>query len=529
MDKLDIQIQQKKFFKIVYGDLIGEGGNLKENNYIRIFQTKDNFSKVKFFNNVDDLVQYTSSHTYNLNTYFTLSTTTGESGTEKDLQYRAVLAFDFDKKDLGENFSYKDIMERFKSLGLWYHILIDSGHGFHTYTCVEPTQDLHKVQEVQKAIGKLLGADLNALKSTQILRVPYSFNVKDKPKQVNIIKMFEKDTIKRYSIDKLYNRFCCNARDEEIGNRATKFVLNNSYSIRPCIQQILKNGSIEGHRNEDLQKIVITLKRLNKSLNDIKQVCREWNSKNNPTLTDYELKYQVEYIYNNISQCSYNCRGCKYTNECFNKTESDFIFDDAEDIINIEYKVAKKLKYTKRGLYMNGNELLIFNVLKHWGKELNIDEIIKHLTYKNKCALSEKTIRDTLKKLEDKKFIIKKKGIKKQGIKDTYKINTIKCDIDKTFNISYFPTLICIYGIIRTEDLRLYHYMRYKHDVLLKDNKANGNIFRINQDELAKDLMLDKSSISRSIKKLLETKILEIWDIKKNEKGFDYYTYRLVK
>lgn len=32
-----------------------------------------------------------------------------------------------------------------------------------------------------------LGADRNAIKSTQILRVPYTYNIKDYPKKVKII------------------------------------------------------------------------------------------------------------------------------------------------------------------------------------------------------------------------------------------------------------------------------------------------------------------------------------------------------
>ena len=40
------------------------------------------------------------------------------------------------------------LLERFKKLGLWYHVICDSAHGFHTYTCIEPTQDLQKVMEL---------------------------------------------------------------------------------------------------------------------------------------------------------------------------------------------------------------------------------------------------------------------------------------------------------------------------------------------------------------------------------------------
>ena len=54
-------------------------------------------------------------------------------------------------------------------------------------------------------------------------------------------------------------------------------------------------------------------------------------------------------------------------------------------------------------------------------------------------------------------------------------------------------------------------------------------ILRINQEELAKDLGVDKSTISRNIEGLIEAKILDIWETKINDNGFMYYTYRLNK
>lgn len=530
MDKLDTIQKQKKFFKVVYGDLVGEGNNLKENTYIRLYQAKDDFSKVEFFNNIDDLVGYTCNKRYGINTYFSLSTTNGDSGQEKDLLHRTVIAFDFDKKDF-DKLDSKDIMYKFKELGLWYHCLVDSGNGYHAYMCIEPTQDIQKVIDITKAIGNKIGADTNAMKSTQVLRVPYTFNIKNnKSKQVNIITQFNKSTIKRYNIDKLYNRFCNAKYNNSIGDKATTHIINNS-NLKHCIVDILENGSAEGNRNHDLQKIVVTLRRLNKNIKEIQYTCKEWNNKSQKQLSEHELEYQVNYIFENVEKCSYECKGCKYANECWGKIESDFEYSEDEELISIEYKVAKKLS-VKGVNNMSGSELLVFNVLKHLDRELNIDDIVKHLTYKNKCRLSLKTIREVLKTLEDKGFIIKNKGVRKLSIKDSYTINPIRCDIEKTFDTSYFPTLICIYGIITPSELKLYHHMRYKHDLMVKQGKAQGNIFRINQTELAKDLGYkndNNAKISEMINGLIESKILEIWDIKKNENGFDYYTYRLVK
>lgn len=184
---------------------------------------------------------------------------------------------------------------------------------------------------------------------------------------------------------------------------------------------------------------------------------------------------------------------------------------------------------------MNGNQLFIYNVLlNNKDRDLNIDEITELITFKQKnkvknIVMSEKTLRDTIKELLSNDYISVTKGNARAGIKDTYKVNTVRCKIDKEFTISYFATLSVIWGIITTEELRLYTHMRYKHDLLVKEGKAKGNILRINQDELAKDLGVDKSTISRNIEGLIESKILDRWETKVNENGFMYYTYRLNK
>ncbi|KEI04292.1 hypothetical protein ADU78_07395 [Clostridium botulinum] len=520
MDKLDTIQKQKKFFKVVYGDLVGEGNSLKENNYIRLYQAKDDFSKVEFFNNIDDLVGYTCNKGYDINTYFNLATTNGQSGQEKDLLYRTVLGFDFDKKDLGEDFSYKDIMERFKSIGLWYHVLIDSGHGFHAYVCIEHNTDLHKVMEVQKVVGKLLGADLNALKSTQVLRVPYTYNIKDKPKRVNIIKMFDKNTIKRYNIDKLYNRFCNSVKD--VGNKGTQYILNNT-NIPPCIQDILNNGSTQGERYEDLQKIVVSLRDRNKTLSDIKQVCKEWAYKSN---YKDSLDNRIDNIYNNRKYISMDCKGCKHSKECWNKIESNFNYSDGEVLLNMSETHTSKLKASNRkgGKVMESNDLLIYCILKNHADGLYRDEIVNELTYKDKCRLSKNTLTKALQSLEDNGFI------EVSGKPKLYKLKDIRSKIELTYNISYGATYECVKGAISTDELRLYNYMRYLHNKQQREEPKGlkGNLFQFKQIDLAKDLGVTQPRISDMINNLLEEKIISIWYRQPSKfNGFDFYIYRL--
>ena len=184
---------------------------------------------------------------------------------------------------------------------------------------------------------------------------------------------------------------------------------------------------------------------------------------------------------------------------------------------------------------MNGNQLFIYNVLlNNKDRELNVDEIMELITYRRKkkiknIVMSEKTLRDTLKELLANDYISKTKGNTRAGISDTYKINTVRCKVDKEYTISYFANLAVIWGVISTEELRLYTHMRYKQDLLVKEGKVKGNILRINQEELAKDLGVTQQNISLMIDGLLDTKLLDIWETKINDNGFMYYTYRLNK
>jgi DNA-binding MarR family transcriptional regulator len=517
--------EQKKFFATVYNTELAELGNFKDGQCIRVFKANGDYSKVDFFNNIDDLVRYTTKNDiYRNNMYFTLATTNGAGGTKQDLKTRTVLAFDFDKKDLGQDFNHIDIINRFKAIGLWYHILVDSGHGYHAYTCIEPTQEHDKVAEVTQAIASRLGADMNATKTTQILRVPHTFNVKDKPKQVNIIYMYPEEKIKRYDIERLYKRYCLTVQQEGTGGKATQFIINNT-NIPYCITKMLKEGSKDGTRYEDLQKIVVTLRNRNKSLAEIQAICEEWNEK-----SDYNdnLDYRVEHIFNNRKYVSMDCKGCEHYKECYSRVESDFNFPDDANILKMTETHTRHLREPRRkgAKVMTGNDLLVYGILKNHSDGLFRAEIERELTYNGKTRLSNKTLSNALNNLEDNGFIT----VDRIGRKKFYKAKEIRSKVELTYKISYAATYECVKNNITTEELRLYNYMRYLHNKQQReDPKAlKGNLFYFNQRDLAKEMGVTQGRISQMINNLLNEKLLGIWYRQPSQNnGFDYYIYRL--
>lgn len=184
---------------------------------------------------------------------------------------------------------------------------------------------------------------------------------------------------------------------------------------------------------------------------------------------------------------------------------------------------------------MKPNDLLVYCILKNHGDGLNREEIQKELTYTKRkvvknVALSERTLKDTLKSLVDNGFITVKKGVKQRGEKDLYFLKESRTKADLKYDISFSATYECVKGNISTEELRLYNYMRYLHHVKQReDNGAlKGNLFQVNQVELANDLGITQGRISVMINNLIDEKLLSIWYRQQSKNnGFEYNIYRL--
>lgn len=532
MDNIDKQIKIKKFFKTIYRDIEPE-------EYIRVFQNNakrsidSTYSKVQFFNDIDKLVTYASNkYLYTNNTYFELATTNGTSGEEEQLVNRYCLAFDFDKKDLGVDFSHKDIINLFKGIKIYCHCIVDSGNGYHAYVIINKTNDFNKVEEVQKVLCDKLGADKNAIKPTQILRIPYTYNIKDKAKMVTIIHLVDRHSnqFRPYDIDFLYEKNC-NKRDV-CDSKTIEYVLDNT-NIPKCIEIILNNGSQVGNRNKDLNNIVVSLRLRNRKLGEIKQIAKEWAYKSD---FDDNLDYRIDYAYNNKRSLELECNTCLNKDKCYSSIVSDFDYRQGYSVLEFEEKLGRKLVNSKRVISskkrgvnsMQSNKLLVINVLKNNSDGLYKSELIKAMSYKKKCALSEPTLIKVLKALEEEKIITIEKANRTNGVESFYKINDIKSNVDTTLKISYLATSMCIIGAITTNELRLYHIMRRLHNKQLLEGKATGNLFTFKQTDLAKEMDTDQKNISVMIDNLLEVHILDIWYRNKSKNnGFDYYTYRL--
>ena len=517
------EYKQVDFFRLLYDPVIA-AGKLTGGQKLRllIFDSKNKKGNPHFFDSIDDLIDKANKAKNYADVYFQLATTDGKSGQTDSLITRTCLAFDFDGKNSGLTVS--DIITRFRQLKLWHHALIDSGNGYHAYVLINPTSDFEKVDLIQSKLAERLGADPNAIKKTQILRVPYTQNRKGDPKPVKIVNLFT-ENVKRYDIDHLYARFGRSERSK----KQSFDMLQSTTSLPPCIDQALSQGTAEGQRNATLSAIVPFLRHRGKTLQEIKAVCKEWAEK-----SDYDdnLEYRVEYLYNNQRYAKIDCKGCPHN--CFAMIESDFDFiANGGIVLQMPEKHICKIK--GKSAEMKANDFLIYGVLKthstgesDTGEGLTRAEIDRELTHNGKRRLGDKTIRESLKNLQNMDMI----EIKQSGKTPVYSSKPLNwVNIDFTFDMSAAVIYAAVKGEISAEELRLYAYMRYVHNQQQREDKTalKGNLFQYKQADLARDLGITQGRVSQMINNLLSVKILGEWYRKPSKyNSFDYIVYRLI-
>ena len=179
--------------------------NLQEGNYIKLEKyTTEGLKVQEYHKNINDLINSAKNNSLYYNTFYSLATNNGMSKSNKDSIYKTCLAWDFDKKDY-DSLTIKDILHKFREIGLYYNAIVDSGHGYHVYKFIEPTKDIELANKVSKHIAKLVGADENF--TGQVLRVPTTHNIKD-PKKIKLVNIVFLDTeIKRKNIETLIKAF----------------------------------------------------------------------------------------------------------------------------------------------------------------------------------------------------------------------------------------------------------------------------------------------------------------------------------
>lgn len=278
-------------------------GELNEKEYM-VVEAHGIPNEQKICNSKNEIIDFLSRYYYDHNIFVALATSKGENRKEENLYATSVLAFDFDKKD-HPGLSVEKLRKMvYEKCGLFMSMIVDSGHGYHVYVQVKKTNDIARWNRITKEFAGIIGADMNATKSTQIMRLPFSKNNKAGKTHypVNLLYITKGEP---YSLDELEMQLekikKKQAYDERLKTRFTVFSKN-----RYCISQMLA-GVNEGYRNFAMRRLYSHFHfSLAKSDDWIRTELRKWNERNTPPKSDDEFERELDLILRN----QYNCNSC---------------------------------------------------------------------------------------------------------------------------------------------------------------------------------------------------------------------------
>ena len=379
--------------------------NDSEKGYLWINNPKNEFKMQIYFNSYFEGMALIEKYRHN-QCYIGLATTDGAGYKVENLINRNTILIDIDEEDLEIN----QIYDLCKKYGVYAHMVVNSGRGWHIYLKLDKSYSIEDVTRVNKQLVQLFKADTNACTSTQIVRVPYTKNFKVDA-YASIVKA--NNQVRPYTLKKLDDH-----KPIEFKNKNTELQFDKIEDLY-CFNQLVKNGASKGLRNKALIFISSTCKYANINENKALQYAYKFNENCKEPQTKTEVIKVVRSIYSNTSivkPCTteFGQKLCSTQCKCNLITVDDIL---SVSNVNIDNKVvgltkghiiakAKDKKGAKKHMLevLNGTELTIIAMLKVCNDKLFTKEDIV-----NFIEVSEPTIRKALKSLEDKNIILSTK------------------------------------------------------------------------------------------------------------------------
>ncbi len=436
-----------------------ENNNI-EKGYLWINNPKTNFSRQLFFNTYEEGLTLIEKYKHN-SCYIGLATTVTEEYKTNFLLNRNVIVVDIDEEDL----SVSEVYHMCKRIGLFTHMVVNSGRGWHLYFKLEGSYPIKDIVEVNRHITSLFEADMKACSSTQIIRVPFTKNFKVN-KYASIVT--NGNPIRGYDLNTLKNH-----KIIEFKKSDTDITIDNIEDLF-CFNQIIRHGASKGFRNESLMFISSTCKYADLSEHKALQYAYEFNDNCEDRLSKNEIKRVVKSIYDNPSFIKPCCLKtgqklcslkCKYKNIT---SDDIFILPDIsldnkvvgltkKHIINYQTVKGKEKKLMLEVL--TGTELTVMALLKVCStKFFTREDISEYL------KISKPTISKVLKNLSEKNIIYSTKQQVNNSKKPT-ELYTYNFDFEKyNKEIVHLNTNLFVakmQKIIKDNDLKVAIALRY--------------------------------------------------------------------
>lgn len=130
-----------------------------------------------FFKSVNDLARSEIILNAENDIYFGVSSRAISNKNVIEYDTFRCLAFDMDNIISSyPDFSCDDVFDEFKKVELLPNYIISSGNHIHSYILLQPTKDISTIMKVTNVIAQMIGSDLKAIKKSQFMRLPGTFN-----------------------------------------------------------------------------------------------------------------------------------------------------------------------------------------------------------------------------------------------------------------------------------------------------------------------------------------------------------------
>lgn len=373
---------------------------------IQVIDKEEN-TRTLYFNTYEEAKGFIKKYGHNNNCYISLSTTKTNTNFEKEnWSKRNVIVIDIDCHNTDEEMlELQDIYSLCKKMGLFAHIIVNSGRGWHLYFLLDKEYSAKQVIKVNKRIATLFNADIGAVNNNRA-RVPYTINTKANIKSSIVI---TNKPVEPYSLSYL-NTFTPNEYKDS--STSTTMKLDKMY----CVQQLIKNGTNEGTRNKIAFFIATSCKYAGLSENECIDELIEFNNNCKPPEKINKLKSVARSVYKNTAiispcqleegqqLCNYRCPykhencNCIFAKPC-NLLKSDKTFDLTEKhILGRTEKGGNRMTMLQA---LTGTEIAIIGLLKIVTSAMSQDDIVNYL------KVSVPTIRTALNNLSKYGMVVR--------------------------------------------------------------------------------------------------------------------------
>ena len=477
---------------------------LQEDEYIRLLLLKanDGTPKCLYVKTLEDVSNAIDTYKFVFNMFINLSTYKRVQSVETTYQKyrRQVLFLDFDKKDYPELESVSEYSNliRSKLPELFNHCIVASGSGgYHFYISTEESSQ-NDIIEINKKIANIVGADIRAVSSTQVVRLPTSYNLKDSKdkKYVKVVNnVYGTNRYVPYSISRLCNMIDFYERNNaiEIPAQEKPIKLSNDYQAKYyCVDNMINSGCKKGERNFAMGRIIAKLKSEKYQYDAAKQIILDWNKRCSPPKSVNETETDFDRYWENDD---YRLLGCNINDERKKDILSNYcdktkclkeyeIKNDYSDVIFISEAFLSKRNLRR----LNGNHYLIIFMMIACNYKINKSELKRLL----KAKYNSRLINNLLKELIEYKIITENEtnyNLKITNSKFNTKIK-IKLTVIKKF----------LYSNISKTDFVIYLALCY-----LLQTKNN-----VTYNTLSEYLDKEKSAISTYINNLNKENLIKI-------------------